>query len=142
MNHSEHNTPAHTQLAGSKKISNEVESVDLSILAGFEDPASPGDSDLIVELIDLYLAEAPRLLTLFKEGLANKDWPAITRVVHSLRGSSSNLGILQMALICEEIEDLQVSDVVPVAGKLFTSLNKEFVRVNQVLNGERKRRTS
>jgi HPt (histidine-containing phosphotransfer) domain-containing protein len=117
------------------------ESVDLDVLSGFEDPALDGDGDLVVELINLYLEEGARLLQVVNDALRTKDAAAIKRAAHSLRGSSGNLGILQMSVICEQMEKHECNDPFPFLEELMLSLTSEFQHVRGILTEERERRT-
>lgn len=116
-------------------------SVDLEILAGFDDAQEEGEPDFVVELIDLYLAEAPRIFSTIRTALANNDWPSAKRAAHSLRGSSSNLGILQMAAIADDLEHRAANSEVS-AEQLLRELEAEFVNVETILLAERQKRSS
>lgn len=123
-------------------ITNEaVQSVDLAILASFDEAQEEGEPDFVVELIDLYLDEAPRFFSSIREGLANHDWLSAKRAAHTLRGSSSNLGILQMALLAGALEQLTASQDASAA-ELLQGLEDEFTRVEEILRAERQRRLS
>lgn len=123
-------------------ITNEaVQTVDLAILASFDEAQEEGEPDFVVELIDLYLQEAPRIFSTIREGLANNDWLTAKRAAHSLRGSSGNLGILQMALISGALEHL-TADQDASAAELLQGLEEEFTRVEEILLAERQRRLS
>lgn len=123
-------------------ITNEaVQTVDLAILASFDEAQEEGEPDFVVELIDLYLQEAPRIFSSIREGLANNDWLTAKRAAHSLRGSSGNLGILQMALISGALEHL-TADQDASAAELLQGLEDEFTRVEDILLAERQRRLS
>jgi HPt (histidine-containing phosphotransfer) domain-containing protein len=114
--------------------------VDLCVLTNFDEAQSDGEPDLIVELIDLYLQEASQLLAGMREAVANKDELAIKRAAHSLRGSSGNLGILQMALMCREVEQMKSDDILPIE-VLVNKMEQELVQVRQILLEERQRRS-
>ena len=122
-------------------INTAIDGVDMAVLNSLEDAQPEGNSDLVVELIDLYLKEAARLLTAVQEALDMRDPSAIKNAVHSLRGSSSSLGILQMAVICDELERTEFNDMFPIASELLICLKNEFSRVSQVLLSERQRRS-
>jgi HPt (histidine-containing phosphotransfer) domain-containing protein len=123
-------------------ITNEaVQSVDLAILASFDEAQEIGEPDFVVELIDLYLEEAPRFFNSIREGLANHDWLSARRAAHSLRGSSSNLGILQLALIAGALEHLTANQDASAA-ELLQGLEDEFAHVEEILLAERQRRLS
>jgi HPt (histidine-containing phosphotransfer) domain-containing protein len=114
--------------------------VDLSVLTNFDDAQLDGEPDLIVELIDLYLEEASKLLAVMREAVAKKDELPIKQAAHSLRGSSGNLGILQMTLMCREVEQMKSDDIFPI-GVLVNKMEQELVQVRQILLEERQRRS-
>ena len=117
------------------------DSVDLSVLNSFEDSQLDGEGDLIVELIDLYLEEGKRQVEVINEAIDKKDSLAIKSAAHSLRGSSSNIGVLQMALICEQIEKQAAAEAFLYLQELTPSLTHEFEHVCELLRAERERRT-
>ena len=84
---------------------------------------------------------APRFFTSIRDGLANDDWLSAKRAAHSLRGSSSNLGILQMSMIAGALEQLTTNQDASAA-ELLQGLEDEFTRVEEILLAERQRRTS
>jgi HPt (histidine-containing phosphotransfer) domain-containing protein len=114
-------------------------SIDLNVLASFDDSQLDGEPSFTVELIDLYLDEVPRLLGLIHNALQSADWNAIRLLAHTLKGCSANLGILQLALVSAELEHLEFNE--PSAGRqLLLSLEAEFDRVRKILLVERQRR--
>jgi len=119
----------------------ETPAVDLAILAIYDDAQIEGEPDFVVELIDLYLNEVPRLFDTIRKAVFNKDRSTAKRAAHSLRGSSGNLGVLQMATIAGELEHLE-NDYSTVAPELLRSLENEFERVKEILNAERQRRSA
>lgn len=117
-----------------------VTSVDLGVLAALDGAQEEGEPDFVVELIELYLKEAPRLFSLIHDGLTNDYWLNATRAAHSLRGSSGNLGIMEIASLAGDLEHLAPNDTV-TARKLLLELEEEFSRVEAILIEERRRRT-
>lgn len=118
-----------------------AESVDLNILLSFEDAQLEGEPDLVVELIDLYLEEGDRQLGIISKAVGERDAATVKRAAHSLKGSSGNLGILQMALICEQLEKPEGLDPFPYLDELSVSLQHEFKVVSEILLEQRKLRT-
>ena len=121
--------------------SSELIHVDLEFLAGFDEVQEEGEPDFVVELIELYLAEAPRIFSTIRDGLTGDDWLTAKRAAHSLRGSSSNLGILKMARIADSLEHLPAHND-GKAFQLLQQLEEEFKRVEEILLSERQRRTA
>jgi chemotaxis protein histidine kinase CheA len=80
--------------------------VNLSVLDDYEGIQLDGEPDIIIELIELYLADAPRRVAAMQESAARRDWQSVKREAHSLRGSSGSLGAVEMAQICAGIEEV------------------------------------
>lgn len=114
--------------------------VDLAMLASYEEIQLDGEPDLIVELIDLYLEDAPRRVAVMQESLAKRDWLSVKREAHNLRGSSGNLGALQMARICDEIEGIESGNLFASTAALLNCLGLELERVVHIFLAERQRR--
>ncbi len=115
------------------------EDVDFSVLTSFEEAQCEGEPDLIVELIDLYLADVLQHLSAMKDCVLNGDQNSLSRSAHTLKGSSANLGIKSIALLCEELEQsgsggsAQKSDII-------NRLEQAFARVRSLLLAERQKR--
>jgi hypothetical protein len=116
--------------------------VDLTVLCSYEEIQGAEQPDLIVELIDLYIKDAPRRLALMREALATGNWLSLKREAHSLRGSSGNLGILRVGPICDELESAASSDQSSAVELLLDGLEQELERVFCVLLAERQKRIS
>ena len=118
----------------------QLTTVDLAVLTSYEDAQIEGEPDFVVELIDLYLEEVPRLFDSIHTAIQNNDCTTAKRAAHSLRGSSGNLGVLQVAAIAGELEHLE-DPCSTSATHLLRSLETEFQRVRDILNEERRKRS-
>lgn len=118
------------------------DAVDMDLLNAFEELQSDDGSDLIVELIDLYLEDAPQRIASMREASLATEWLLLKRAAHNLKGSSGNLGVRQVALTCEEIETIDHSSVHSSSGveRILQRLDDEFAAANEVLVAERSRR--
>src|ERR1044072_6848782 len=114
--------------------------VDLAVLASYEEAQIEGEPDFVVELIDLYLDEAPRLFDSLHTAIQNNDAATAKRAAHSLRGSSGNLGVLQIAAIFDALEHTDHSCCTS-ATQLLQSLENEFRRGKEILTAERQKRS-
>jgi len=65
-----------------------------------------GDEDLLGELIDLFMADAPGRIAGMRDAIAREDWPALASWAHSLKGSCGSLGAMHMADLCGRLESL------------------------------------
>ncbi len=116
-----------------------LEDVDLSVLNSFEEAQSEGEPDLIVELIDLYLADVPKHLSAMKDCVLNDSQNSLSRSAHNLKGSSANLGIKSIALLCKELEQSESGESI-LKSDIINRLEQTFARVRSLLLAERQKR--
>jgi two-component system, sensor histidine kinase and response regulator len=112
------------------------EVIDPVIIAGLHQLRTPGKSDPLVELIDLFLREAPAQLDIMNDAVARNDYSSLSRTISAataLKGSAGNLGARNLAALCDEIEltakTWMLADVMP----LIERAREEFVRVRTAL---------
>lgn len=99
---------------------------------------SDDGSNLVIDLIDLYLkATAGRIQQIRVAGKA-EDLVSLRRTAHTLKGSSSTLGLQRMARACEKLESLETHS--PRTAKLIESMQRRFVEAREALLTERNRR--
>ena len=115
--------------------------LNLSVLTSFEEVQGEGEPDLIVELIDLYVADAQLRAVAMHEALSRKDEPSLKAAAHGLKGSSANLGARLMSEICDELEHTDWSSSFHKLGPLLNQLEQESARVCQLFLAERVRRS-
>ena len=75
---------------------------ELLTLMGDEDP------ELLLDLIDMFQKDGPERVDKIEAAFAAGDYETLSEVAHSLKGSSGNLGVLNLQDSC---------DVLQVAGK-------------------------
>ena len=68
------------------------------------DLVEPGEPNPLIELIDLFLTDAPDCLAQLKEAMARHDDAESKRFAHSLKGSSNNLGAQRLGLASHNLE--------------------------------------
>ena len=116
------------------------DAVDMEVLNAFEELQEDHESDLIVELIDLYLTDAPQRLLAIREAAFANEWLLLKRAAHNLKGSSANLGIRQVAETCRKLEGTDYELSTESVEKLLQQLDHEFARASEALLTERQRR--
>lgn len=106
-------------LGTSEKALEEV--IDPVVIAGLRQLRIPGRPDPLVELIDLFLQEAPMQIQSLEAAVKENDQTSLVRTLSAasaLKGSASNVGARGLAALCEEIEQTargwSLSDVQPL----------------------------
>jgi histidine phosphotransfer protein HptB len=64
------------------------------------------DSEFVIELIDIYLAETPKQIQTIASTLTTQSYPSLMITAHTLKGSSLNLGAKQLGALCLKLEEL------------------------------------
>jgi len=124
------------QLLGSMAL----DVLDFDVLKAFETVKSDDGQDIVIELIDLYLDSTPRRIEEIRNATADGASCVIKRLAHTLKGSSSTLGLRGVAYACQQLEDLNsTSD--PIANTLLEILESRFAEAQKALISERRRRT-
>ncbi len=98
--------------------------IDLSVLASFREIQQPGTPDLVNKLIDLFIDDTTRRILILKEAAANKDSNVINKQAHSLKGSSSFIGAVQIIALSTELSETSL-DIAQMEA-LIAELEAEF----------------
>jgi HPt (histidine-containing phosphotransfer) domain-containing protein len=93
-----------------------------------------GDDEFLIELIDLYLQDAPAQLEALGEAVSSQDKVAVSAAAHKLKGSCGNIGAEGLAALCQQIESSGKASRIGELPKLFDQVAREFVEVNQALH--------
>jgi histidine phosphotransfer protein HptB len=88
----------------------ESQEIDLAALTAFGEISTPGEPDLVVELIDLYLTDGAERVGQIKHAAVTADRIQLKKAAHTFKGSSSSLGFDQIVELCERIERVEVED--------------------------------
>lgn len=113
--------------------------LDFSVLATLRDLSEPGQPDPVVELIDLFMEDAPDRLQAMQTSLDRRDIEALKIAAHSLKGSAKNLGARPLGRICAELEKQAVAADWDNALLTLKAIGQEFEKLRAVLAAEKKR---
>lgn len=85
--------------------------------------------ELAHELLAMFGAEIPTLLTLINGAYQKKDFTEMRKQVHKLHGSCAYMGTPQLKLLAQQLEILSGTQNVPVIETVLHQLNEEGIRV-------------
>ncbi|MCI4668812.1 MAG: Hpt domain-containing protein [Bacteroidia bacterium] len=93
-----------------------------------------GDAEMIIDLIESLMESSPELLSDLREGLEKGDSSMVKNAAHTLKSSNAQLGALDFADLCLEMESIGKSQDLTKAAPIYESLQKEYEKVEQALN--------
>lgn len=129
-----------TSSAGSRATSSFTgDIVDFEVLKAFEHIKSDDGSDIVVDLIDLYLKGTSRRIVEMRNAADECDWEFVKRTAHTVKGSSSTLGLRQISKTCQDLEAASFRSA-PDANTAISLLESRFLEASPVLIAERNRR--
>jgi CheY-like chemotaxis protein len=109
------------------------EVLDHQRLAELKDLAADEKAGWLRELVQEYLADAARRLGELHEAIESGDVAAVGRIAHALKGSSRNLGIVNVVPACEKLQAAGESGIRETFPDLLEQLAKELTRAKTEL---------
>jgi CheY-like chemotaxis protein/HPt (histidine-containing phosphotransfer) domain-containing protein len=100
-----------------------------------DDLVAMGGTTLLGQVIDAFLAEAPRLLTEMGDAVQPQDATQLRRAAHTLKSNGATLGAIVLTGLCRELEQLAADGRFERAGSLVSRIRSEIVRVERALAG-------
>ena len=100
-----------------------------------DDLVAMGGTTLLGQVIDAFLAEAPRLLTEMGDAVQPQDATQLRRAAHTLKSNGATLGAIVLTELCRELEQLAGDGRFERAESLVGRIRSETVRVERALAG-------
>lgn len=92
-----------------------------------------GDPGLLVDVLDLFLEDAPQRLAELGEALGGGDAERLGRAAHGLKSSSAYVGAAGLAGACRELEALGRAGSLEGAPQLVRRCTEEYERARAAL---------
>jgi len=112
--------------------------LDTNILDELRSLQEHGGTDLLGELVELYLGDLPDRIDGIRAAVESKDSAALRREAHRLKGSSQQMGATRLAALCLELENLGRNNRVDEAMNYFIPVEREASQVRQALLDQKK----
>jgi CheY-like chemotaxis protein/HPt (histidine-containing phosphotransfer) domain-containing protein len=113
--------------------------LDQNALDSIRDLQSEIDSNLLNELIELFLSEGPKLIENIEKAISTNDSKAIQFAAHRLKGSSAYLGVIKVRSLCSEMEEQSREYELNNLSLLLPQLKTEYRRAALALRHEQQR---
>ena len=110
-----------------------AEPVDREVLRRFSEAMAPEDPDFISEIIDDFLAAAPRLLDDIRREQAASAAKDLRRAAHTLKSSAQSLGATRLGAACRDLELAAADGDLMAASDLVEPVADELSRVLSAL---------
>jgi HPt (histidine-containing phosphotransfer) domain-containing protein len=95
-----------------------------------------GKPDMLASLINLYLAESPKLVGELKRAAGAGDANEIARVAHSLKSCSANVGAMALSRHCADLQATAKRGDTAAARQMVAALEREHASVQEALTAE------
>jgi HPt (histidine-containing phosphotransfer) domain-containing protein len=89
----------------------------------------PGEPDVLIEVLKLFLAEAPPRIERLRNAWGARNIQEVQRAAHSLKGSAGNIGAQRMYEVCKQLDEVRRSGRLQAADHLVDTLGAEFDKV-------------
>ena len=111
--------------------------IDRTVLDTLRDLREPGQPDVLTELIDLFLEDAPARLAAVRDAVGRQDGEALRQAAHGFKGSAASLGATEVRALCAELERLGRRGPLGAAEALLQQLDDAYGRAETALRAER-----
>ncbi|HEY64054.1 MAG TPA: response regulator [Caldilineae bacterium] len=128
---SSHHQSAHKSEASAASRAN-GSAIDATALEQFRE--TMGD-DVLDDLIESYIQEAPRLFTQIHEALAAREARAIEQAAHTLKSNSALFGATRLSELCQELESMGRDGIWEGIEEKVQQIEAEFEKVKSGLAG-------
>lgn len=97
-----------------------------------------GDIELLMDMVELFIADCPKLMSNIKNAIIQKDCNELKRGAHTLKGSVSNFSANYVYEIALELEVMGRNNDMSDAEEAYTNLEREIERLIKAFDVLRK----
>lgn len=110
--------------------------LDAAALQELKEMAGEEASEIVVEVINCYLEDSPKLLDAITQAITEGNAEVLRRSAHSLRSSSASLGATSLSQLSKELEYIGRGGNTEGADVIFSQAKAEYERVEAALRSE------
>jgi len=124
------------EAAGGEPAAPSAAAIDHARLSELRDLQQEGKPDVLAQLIEPFLRDAPAQLAALRAAVAERDTDTLKQTAHALKGSAANLAAPRVAGLCAELEALGHFEDRAVAEEVLSRLEYEFERARDAFRAE------
>ena len=102
--------------------------LDPAVVDSLRQLTSPGEPDVLAEILTVFLEEVPRRIERLKAAWWDGNAAEVQRAAHSLKGSSGNIGASRLFGVCKQIDDRAKAGELRI-DELIAELDREYLNV-------------
>jgi signal transduction histidine kinase/DNA-binding response OmpR family regulator/HPt (histidine-containing phosphotransfer) domain-containing protein len=118
-------------------ISSPPLAIDAKVLASFREMINENADEILVEMIDCYLEDAPQLLSAIAQAVTQGNAKQLRYATHTLKSSSATLGATTLSHLCKELEVMSRTGHTDGGVDKVPQIEAEYERVKVALELER-----
>lgn len=103
--------------------------LDPAVLDNLRQLTPPGEPDLLLQVLTIFLDEAPKRIERLQSALAAGDAAGVQRAAHSLKGSAGNIGAHALFDASRHLDELGKAGDLAAAASALRHLLDEYARV-------------
>ena len=92
-----------------------------------------GDEEFKTELMQTYYESTSKSLEQLKQAIAENNYHMITRIAHSIKGASSNLGMISIAAIADDLQQVGKDQTEENIQEMFKKMQSLFSQIQNYL---------
>ncbi|WP_250122039.1 PAS domain S-box protein [Chroococcidiopsis sp. CCMEE 29] len=128
-------TPRHPD-TGNFSASSSLAPLDTKVLQSLRKMTGTRAAEVLPQLIDNYLEEAPQLLQAMRAAVVSEDTAALQQAAHTLRGTSATLGATHLSQLCKTLETMGSTSITAGALASVLLVEAEYETVKTALQME------
>jgi len=106
--------------------------IDRAVLDGLLDSLG-GDKEFLVELLQTYFDDSPRLLVAMQAARAVGDADSFRRAAHTLKSNSASFGAMTLSRLARALEEMGKAGTLAGAAADLAQAEAEYARVRAAL---------
>lgn len=108
--------------------------LDSTVIEGLRQMAGEDADEMLRELIQVYLEDAPQRLSAMQAAVDRSDAVALQQATHALRSVSVTVGAIKLGNLCEVLESNAKTQNLQDASTLVSQINSAFLSIKAALN--------